>query len=124
MVIDANTLELVAKENRQAGDNHDAVPTPDGKYALLTLRAPNPEINTEEKIVDGWVQLREFKGNGNKHVEMGVFHVFATFSGLDTDGRVRDFALDYGEVVRVGEAQARYARRHDVPLHALQTRSK
>jgi hypothetical protein len=57
MVIDANTLELVAKENRQAGDNHDVIPTPDGKYALLTLRAPNSEINTEEKIVDGWVQL-------------------------------------------------------------------
>ena len=56
-LVDAKTLELVAKENRQAGDNHDAVPTPDGKYAILTLRAPNPDINTEEKIVDGWVQL-------------------------------------------------------------------
>lgn len=56
-LVDAKTLKLVAKENRQAGGNHDAMPTPDGKYAILTLRGPNPEINTEEKITDGWVQL-------------------------------------------------------------------
>jgi hypothetical protein len=56
-LIDAKTLKLVAKENRQAGGNHDAIPTPDSKYAIFTLRGPNPAINTEEKIVDGWVQL-------------------------------------------------------------------
>ena len=56
-LVDAKTLKLVAKENRQAGGAHDAMPTPDGKYAILTLRGPNPEINTEEKIVDGFVQL-------------------------------------------------------------------
>jgi hypothetical protein len=61
MVIDAKTLKLVAKENRQAGDNHDVIPTADGKYALLTLRAPNPDINTEEKIIDGWVQLYDIQ---------------------------------------------------------------
>ena len=60
-LIDANTLELVAKENRQAGDNHDALPTMDSKYAVLTLRAPNPAISTEEKIVDGWVQLYDIE---------------------------------------------------------------
>ncbi len=61
LLIDAETLKLVAKENRQAGDNHDAIPTPDSKYALLTLRASNPEINTEEKIIDGWVQLYDIQ---------------------------------------------------------------
>jgi len=61
LLIDAKTLELVAKENRQAGDNHDAIPTADSKYAVLTLRAPNPDINTEEKIVDGWVQLYDIQ---------------------------------------------------------------
>jgi hypothetical protein len=61
LLIDGNTLELVAKENRQAGDNHDAIPTPDSKYAILTLRAPNPAISTEEKIIDGYVQLYDIE---------------------------------------------------------------
>ncbi len=54
-VIDANTLELVAKENRLGGGNHDAIPTPDGKYVVLTLRS-SYEVG-EEKYQDGTLQL-------------------------------------------------------------------
>jgi len=66
LLVDAKTLKLVAKENRQGltegkGGNHDAMPTPDGKYAILTLREANPEINTEEKIIDGFVQLYDIE---------------------------------------------------------------
>jgi hypothetical protein len=37
-LIDAKTLKLIDEEMMTAGENHDAMPTPDGKYALLTLR--------------------------------------------------------------------------------------
>jgi len=37
-VLDANTLAQVDEKMSTAGENHDAQPTPDGKYALLTIR--------------------------------------------------------------------------------------
>ena len=65
-VIDAATLKLVdEKMTRPAGENHDVQPTPDGRYALLTLRTAdtsgcdekgNP-IVPEKKITDGTLQL-------------------------------------------------------------------
>jgi hypothetical protein len=65
-VIDAKTLNLVdEKMTKPAGENHDVEPTPDGKFALLTLRttdtdscdpAGNP-IQGGKKITDGTLQL-------------------------------------------------------------------
>ncbi len=37
-VLDANTLKLVDEELLPPGENHDVMPTPDGKYAVLTMR--------------------------------------------------------------------------------------
>jgi hypothetical protein len=65
-VIDAATLKLVdEKMTRPAGENHDVEPTPDGKYALLTLRtsdttACDPEgkpMTDGKKVTDGTLQL-------------------------------------------------------------------
>jgi hypothetical protein len=58
-LIDAKTLKLIDEEMMTAGENHDSMPTPDGKYALLTLRQPL-KIAIEEgtkTITDGALQV-------------------------------------------------------------------
>jgi len=60
-VIDAKTLALVAKENRQDGMNHDAFPTPDSKYAILTLRKKGQWEGCNEPIQDGTIQLYDIE---------------------------------------------------------------
>ena len=60
-VIDAKTLALVAKENRQDGMNHDAFPTPDSKYAILTLRKKGQWEGCNEPIQDGVIQLYDIE---------------------------------------------------------------
>ena len=60
-VIDASTLALVAKENRQDGMNHDAFPTPDSKYAVLTLRKKGQWEGCSEAIQDGVIQLYDIE---------------------------------------------------------------
>lgn len=37
-VLDASTLKLVDEEILPPGENHDVMPTPDGKFAVLTMR--------------------------------------------------------------------------------------
>lgn len=56
-VIDAQSLALVHKENRIVGENHDAFPTPDGKYAVITLRQKDKWEGCEDPINDGKIQL-------------------------------------------------------------------
>lgn len=60
-VIDAKTLALVAKENRQDGMNHDAFPTPDSKYAILTMRKKGQWEGCSEPIQDGVIQLYDIE---------------------------------------------------------------
>ena len=58
-LLDGNTLKLIDEELLSVGENHDAMPTPDGKYALLTLRQPI-EVKLDEgvkHITDGSVLL-------------------------------------------------------------------
>jgi hypothetical protein len=64
-VIDAATLKLVdEKMTRTIGENHDVQPTPDGKYALLTIRNSDTGSCDEKgnpiadkKITDGVLVL-------------------------------------------------------------------
>lgn len=60
-VIDASTLALVAKENRQDGMNHDAFPTPDSKFAILTMRKKGQWEGCNEPIQDGVIQLYDIE---------------------------------------------------------------
>jgi len=60
-LIDAKTLALVAKENRIDGMNHDAFPTPDSKYAVLTLRKKGQWEGCNEPIQDGVIQLYDIE---------------------------------------------------------------
>jgi len=65
-VIDAKTLKQIdEKMTKPAGENHDVQPTPDGKYALLTLRtadtaACDPQgkpLGDDKKVTDGALML-------------------------------------------------------------------
>ncbi len=58
-LVEGKTLKLIDEEMLSDGENHDAMPTPDGKYALLTLRQP-VKVKLDEgtkTITDGSVQL-------------------------------------------------------------------
>lgn len=58
-LVDAKTLKLIDEEMMTLGENHDAMPLPDGKYALITLRQAL-KIGIEEgtkTITDGTVQV-------------------------------------------------------------------
>jgi hypothetical protein len=65
-VIDAKTLKMVDEKMTKPalGENHDVQPTPDGKYALLTLRTadtvgcdPEGKPTPDKKITDGTLAL-------------------------------------------------------------------
>jgi hypothetical protein len=65
-VIDAATLKLVDEKMTKPGfgEDHDVMPSPDGKYALLTLRTaetegcdPEGKPTPGKKITDGTLQL-------------------------------------------------------------------
>jgi hypothetical protein len=62
-LLDGKTLGLLDEEIMTMGDNHDAIPTPDGKYAILTLRrtiktAEDPE---GQQMTDGVLALYDIK---------------------------------------------------------------
>jgi hypothetical protein len=64
-LVDAKTLKLVDEKMTAAtGENHDVQPTPDAKYALLTLRTASTSAcddkgvpSPDKKITDGELQL-------------------------------------------------------------------
>lgn len=56
-LIDANTLETLDQEMAVGGDNHDAMPTPDDKYAIITVRV----ADAEGMAKDGQVQLYDIE---------------------------------------------------------------
>lgn len=64
-VLDASNLKLI-DEKMVDGQNHDAFPTPDGKYAVLTVRNAADACDEDGKqligksITDGFVQLYDF----------------------------------------------------------------
>lgn len=56
-LVDAETLEVVDQQGDLAGENHDAMPTPDDKYAILTVRTPTDD----PKVKDGALQLYDIE---------------------------------------------------------------
>ncbi len=56
-LVDANTLEILDQELAVGGDNHDAMPTPDDKYAIITVRV----ADSEGLAKDGQVQLYDIE---------------------------------------------------------------
>lgn len=67
-LLDAKTLSKIDEKMSTVGENHDAMPTPDGKFALLTVRNDNTDAcdaagkpiiknGKSVKITDGQLQL-------------------------------------------------------------------
>ncbi len=57
-------MKLLDEEMIDQGENHDAIPTPDGKYAILTLRSDMTtpdEKGGELKIKDGTLLLYDIE---------------------------------------------------------------
>lgn len=55
-LIDAKTLKVLDEETEMSGENHDIMPTPDGKYAIFTLREKVKDAKGKESV-DGTLQL-------------------------------------------------------------------
>ncbi len=56
VLMDAKTLKVLDEE-MVSGENHDVMPTPDGKYAVLTLRENVGKTADNKDIMDGTIQL-------------------------------------------------------------------
>jgi hypothetical protein len=56
-LIDANTLEVLDQEMNVGGAVHDAMPTPDDKYGIITVRV----ADAEGMSLDGQVQLYDIE---------------------------------------------------------------
>ena len=92
-VLDAATLKLVDEKMTKPayGENHDVMPSPDGKYALLTLRTADSEGCDQEgkpimkdgkplKITDGVLAL--YDADAKKLVGKSVSVCFACHKGM------------------------------------------
>lgn len=92
-VLDAATLKLVDEKMTKPayGENHDVMPSPDGKYALLTLRTADSEGCDPEgkpimkdgkplKITDGVLAL--YDAGAKKLVGKSVSVCFACHKGM------------------------------------------
>ena len=103
-LLDAKDLKMV-DEKMTKGQNHDAQPTPDGKYAILTLRTsdtdgcdiegkPIMKDGAPVKITDGTIQIYDVDAKkiiGKQasvcfgcHKGMGLGDKSAVLCGLDT----------------------------------------
>ncbi|MFO0754674.1 MAG: hypothetical protein U0411_15275 [Thermodesulfovibrionales bacterium] len=100
-LLDAATLKLVDEKMSTAGQNHDAIPTADGKYALLTLRGTADGCDSEGKpvpgktITDGTIQLYDVEAKKlvgkpasvcqSCHKGMGMGDKSAALCGIDSN---------------------------------------
>lgn len=62
LLIDAKTLKVLDEEMVSNAENHDVMPTPDGKYAVLSLREIVGKNAEGKDIMDGSLQLYDVKG--------------------------------------------------------------
>ncbi|MDA8083424.1 MAG: hypothetical protein M0024_07185 [Nitrospiraceae bacterium] len=103
LLLDAKTLKVVDEKITQPmGENHDAMPTPDGKYAILTLRSNDTQSCDiegkpiqDKKITDGVlmvydVDAKKLIGKTKSvcfdcHKGMGLGDKSAVLCGLDTN---------------------------------------
>jgi len=68
-LLDGNTLAKIDEKMSTGGENHDAMPTPDGKYALLTVR----NGKTEACDAEGKPIMKEGK---NVNITDGQLHLY------------------------------------------------
>lgn len=83
LLIDAKTLKLVKEEMVSSGENHDVMPTPDGKYAVLTIRETKKD-KAGKDVVDGTLQL--FDTEAKKILGKTTSTCFACHEGMGIAG--------------------------------------
>jgi len=59
-LVDAKTLKAIDEITEINGESHDLIPTPDGKYALMTLRTIVKNAEGKD-VVDGTLQLYDIE---------------------------------------------------------------
>ena len=59
-MIDAKTLKVLDEISEISGENHDIIPTPDNKYAVMTLRQTIKDKEGKD-IKDGTLQLYDIE---------------------------------------------------------------
>lgn len=59
-IVDAQTLKLIAEVTPLPGENHDIIPTPDNKYAILTLREKAADCEGKDSV-DGTLLLYDME---------------------------------------------------------------
>ncbi len=96
LLIDAKSLKLVEEEMLNEGQNHDAIGTPDSKYAILTLRemVESAEGAEGKDITDGTLLLYDIEAKSvvgtttsvcyGCHRNIGI-HGNAVLCGLDAN---------------------------------------
>ncbi|MBI5848978.1 MAG: hypothetical protein HZB31_13720 [Nitrospirae bacterium] len=100
-LLDGSNLKMVDEKMSTAGQNHDAIPTLDGKYALLTLRTSTEGCDVDGKplpgktITDGTLQLydvdaKKIVGKSAStcqacHKGMGLGDKSAVLCGIDAN---------------------------------------
>lgn len=62
-VIDAKTLKVLSEITPLPGENHDIMPTPDGKYAIMTLRQGRGEKDKDGTLLLYDVEAKKTVGN-------------------------------------------------------------
>jgi hypothetical protein len=60
-LIDAETLKVLDEITPLPGENHDILPTPDGKYAVMTLREKAKDFEGNDSV-DGTILLYDIEG--------------------------------------------------------------
>ena len=94
-LIDAETLKMLDEITPLPGENHDIIPTPDGKYAVMTLRQKSPDCDGKESV-DGTLLLYDIEARktiGNSasvcfkcHISEGIGK--AILCGLDANWNI------------------------------------
>jgi len=77
-LIDAKTLKVLDEITPLPGENHDIVPTPDGKYAVMTLREKAKDFEGKDSV-DGTILLYDIEAR--KTVGKSVSVCFSCHKG-------------------------------------------
>ncbi|MBI3591941.1 MAG: hypothetical protein HY099_00370, partial [Nitrospirae bacterium] len=92
-LLNAKTLELIKEEMIKGGaENHDVIPTPDGKYAILSLRETFADAKEGPGIQDGTIQL--FDIEAKKLVGKSVSTCAACHNSMGVKGNAVLCGLD------------------------------
>jgi len=80
-MIDAKTLKVLDEVTGLPGENHDFMPTPDGKYAVMTLRETSKDKEGKE-AVDGTLLLYDVEAKATVGKSVSVCYTCHESQGI------------------------------------------